>query len=141
MNQIKKLFSVNAAPVSTDVALLLVRVGFGVLMLTHGIPKLGMLFSGEPIQFLPLFGLSTGVSLALATAAEFGGSILLILGLGTRLAAIPMAFTMFIAAFVAHANDPLAVKELALLYLVAFVALLFAGSGRYSLDKLIEAKL
>lgn len=138
MKLIKQLLKVNEAPVSTDVSLLLMRVGFGALMLTHGIPKLGMLFSGEPIQFLPLFGLSAGVSLALATAAEFGGSILLILGLGTRLAAIPMAFTMFIAVFVAHANDPLAVKELALLYLVAFVALLLAGSGRYSLDRFIK---
>jgi putative oxidoreductase len=138
MKILKQLLKVNEAPVSTDVALLLMRVGFGALMLTHGIPKLGMLFSGEPIQFLPLFGLSAGVSLALATAAEFGGSILLILGLGTRLAAIPMAFTMFIAVFVVHINDPLAVKELALLYLVAFVALLFAGSGRFSFDRFIK---
>jgi len=138
MEQIKQLFRVNNAPVSTDIALLLIRVGFGVLMLTHGVPKLGMLFSGEPVQFLPLFGLSAKTSLALAATAELGGSILLILGLGTRLAAIPLIFTMLVAVFVAHASDPLSVKEPAIHYLLVYFALLFTGSGRYSIDKLLK---
>ncbi|MDA3881124.1 MAG: DoxX family protein [Prolixibacteraceae bacterium] len=138
MKQIKQLLSVNNAPVSTDFALLLIRVGFGVLMLTHGIPKFGMLFSGEPVQFLPLFGLSATASMALAATAEVGGSLLLILGLGTRIAVIPLIFTMLVAVFVAHASDPLAVKEPAIHFLIAYFALLFAGSGRYSVDKLLK---
>ena len=138
MKQIKQLFSVNNATVSTDVALLLLRVGFGVLMLTHGIPKFQMLFSGEPVQFLPLFGLSATASMALAATAEVGGSLLLIFGLGTRLAVIPLIFTMLVAVFVAHASDPLAVKEPAIHFLIVYFALLFAGSGRYSIDKLLK---
>lgn len=140
MNRIKQLFCVNQAPLSTDIALLIIRLAFGGMMLTHGIPKLGMLLSGEPVQFLPLFGLSAGLSLTLAAAAEAGGAILLIAGFGTRLAAIPMAFTMLIAAFVVHANDPLATKELAILYLVAFTSLIFAGSGRFSIDRFINQR-
>ncbi|MCF8361769.1 MAG: DoxX family protein [Prolixibacteraceae bacterium] len=138
MKQIKQLFSVNNATVSTDVALLLLRVGFGVLMLTHGIPKFQMLFSGEPVQFLPLFGLSATASMALAATAEVGGSLLLIFGLGTRLAVIPLIFTMLVAIFVAHASDPLSVKEPAIHYLLVYFALLIAGSGRYSVDKLLS---
>lgn len=138
MRQIKQLFSVYNATVSTDVALLLIRVGFGVLMLTHGIPKFQMLFSGEAVQFLPLFGLSATASMALAATAEVGGSILLIIGLGTRLAVIPLIFTMLVAVFVAHASDPLAVKEPAIHFLIVYFALLFAGSGRYSVDKRLK---
>ncbi|HNZ72819.1 MAG TPA: DoxX family protein [Prolixibacteraceae bacterium] len=140
MNRIKQLFRVNQAPLSTDIALLLIRLFFGGMMLTHGIPKLEMLFSSATVQFIPLFGFSAGFSLALAAAAEAGGAILLIAGLGTRLAAIPMAATMLIAAFVVHANDPLATKELAILYLVAFTALIFAGSGRFSIDRFISQR-
>jgi putative oxidoreductase len=106
--------------------------------LTHGIPKFGMLFSGEPVQFLPLFGLSATASMALAATAEVGGSLLLIFGLGTRLAVIPLIFTMLVAVFVAHASDPLAVKEPAIHFLLVYFALLFAGSGRYSVDKLLK---
>ncbi|MBN1768661.1 MAG: DoxX family protein [Prolixibacteraceae bacterium] len=138
MRQIKQLLKVNNATVSTDVALLLIRVGFGVLMLTHGIPKFQMLFSGEPVQFLPLFGLSATASMALAATAEVGGSILLIIGLGTRLAVIPLIFTMLVAVFVAHASDPLAVKEPAIHFLIVYFALLFTGSGRYSVDKRLK---
>jgi putative oxidoreductase len=138
MKQIKQIFRINSAPVATDVALLLIRLGFGVLMLTHGIPKFEMLFSGEPVQFLPLFGLSATASMALAATAEVGGSLLLIFGLGTRLAVIPLIFTMLVAVFVAHASDPLAVKEPAIHFLIVYFALLFAGSGRYSVDKLID---
>ncbi|HUM88923.1 MAG TPA: DoxX family protein [Prolixibacteraceae bacterium] len=137
MNRIKQLFRVNQAPFSTDIALLLIRLIFGGMMLTHGIPKVEMLFSSATVQFIPLFGLSAGFSLALAATAEAGGAVLLIAGLGTRLAAIPMAFTMLIAAFVIHANDPLATKELAILYLTVFTALIFAGSGRFSIDRFI----
>lgn len=138
MKQIKQIFRINSAPVATDVALLLIRLGFGVLMLTHGIPKFEMLFSGEPVQFLPLFGLSATASMALAATAEVGGSLLLIFGLGTRLAVIPLIFTMLVAVFVAHASDPLAVKEPAIHFLIVYFALLFAGSGRYSVDKFIH---
>lgn len=140
MKQIKQLFRVNSAPISTDVALLSIRVGFGVLMLTHGIPKLIMLFSGEPVQFFPFFGLGATTSLALAATAEVGGSLLLIIGLGTRFAVIPLIFTMLVAIFVAHATDPLAVKEPALHFLLVYFALLFAGSGRYSLDSILKFK-
>jgi putative oxidoreductase len=39
-----------------------------------------------------------------------------------------------VAAFVQHGQDPFARKELALVYAVPLLALLFTGPGRYSLD-------
>ncbi len=70
----------------------------------------------------------------MAIGAEVGCSLLLIVGLASRLAAIPLAFTMLVALFVVHANDPWKVKELAATYLLVYVALMLAGPGRFSLD-------
>jgi putative oxidoreductase len=56
------------------------------------------------------------------------------------LATIPLIITMSVAAFVAHGADPFGKKELALLYLVIYLFLLFAGSGKFSIDYLISRK-
>ena len=74
------------------------------------------------------------MSLIMAIGAEVGCSILLILGLGTRLAVIPLAFTMLVALFVVHAEDPWKVKELAAIYLLVYASLLLTGPGQFSLD-------
>ena len=52
----KKLLSISNTSITTGIALLFARVGIAVLMLTHGIPKLMMLFSGAPVQFPPVLG-------------------------------------------------------------------------------------
>ena len=49
---------------------------------------------------------------ALATAAELGGAVLLLLGLGVRLIAVPLMVTMLVAAFAVHwPNGWLAIAE------------------------------
>ncbi len=130
-------YSTNLNLKNTDIALLFLRIGIGGLMLTHGIPKLMMLFGGEPITFGDPIGLGAEASLTLAVFAEFICSILIIIGLGTRLAAIPLALTMAVAFFIVHAADPFQRKELALLYLIVFLFLFLTGSGKYSLDHYI----
>ncbi len=67
-------------------------------------------------------------------------SILILIGFGTRLAAIPLIITMAVAAFLIHSADPFGKQEMAILYLVVYVVLLIAGSGRYSLDSLLAHK-
>jgi putative oxidoreductase len=133
----KKLFNVEQNSNAADIGLLVARVGIAALMLTHGLPKLNMLLAGGEIQFASVMGLSAATSLALAVFAEVGCSILIGLGLATRLAAIPAIITMAVAAFAIHAADPFAKKELAILYMLVYVVLLIAGSGKYSLDRVI----
>ena len=106
-------------------------------MLTHGLPKLMMLFGEGPIQFPGVMGMGPELSLALAVFAEVLCSILIIVGLGTRLASIPLIVTMVIAVFYIHAADPFAVQEMGLHYLLAYVVLLLLGSGKFSLDALL----
>jgi putative oxidoreductase len=51
------------------------------------------------------------------------------------LASIPVIITMGVAAFIVHASDPVAIKEKALLYLFAFLAIALLGAGKHSVDK------
>lgn len=125
--------------VGLNFATLILRVSAGGFMLTHGWPKLQNLISGE-LAFPDPLGISSGVSLILAVFAEFLCALLVVLGLRTRLAVVPLIVTMVIAAFVVHGADPFGKKEMSLLYLSSYVALLLTGSGRFSFDYLLGRK-
>ena len=122
------------------VFLLIFRICAGAFMLTHGIPKLMKLLSGNEIQFADPFGFGAGPSLFLVVFAEFFCSILIMLGLATRLAVIPLMITMLTATFYAHADDPFATKEKPLLFLLIFAALFVFGSGHFSIDRMVGKK-
>ena len=125
----------------TSLGLLVLRLGTGLTMaLMHGLPKVGRLFGAAPIKFADPFGLGAPVSLALASFSEFVCGVLIALGLYTRAATLPLAFTMLVAMFHAHAGDPWGKREPAFMFLVPAIALFFAGPGRYSLDALLRAR-
>lgn len=132
-----KIFNVDYKASTVSTGLLILRVGIAVLMLVHGFPKLQMLFSGD-IQFLGIMGMSPTLSLILAVFSEVLCSILLLIGLGTRLATIPLIITMLIAVFLVHLNDPFASQELGLLYLLAYVSIFLLGAGNYSFDAVLQ---
>ncbi|HPE77948.1 MAG TPA: DoxX family protein [Draconibacterium sp.] len=136
----KNLLSTNINLKSLDLILLLVRITVAAFMLTHGYPKLMKLLAGGEIMFADPFGLGMTFSLVLAVFAEFFCSILVGFGLGTRLATIPLIVTMSVAAFIAHGPDPFGKKELALMYLIIYIFLLFTGSGKFSIDYFISRK-
>jgi len=118
---------------SASFALLLLRVSICAMMLVHGMKKLSN-FSSISQNFDPI-GLGGTFSLSLVIFAEVFCSVGLILGLFTRLAAIPLVVAMCVAVFITHAGDAFAAKELALLYLTFFTAILITGPGKYSVDK------
>lgn len=136
----KKILSVNNTATTTDLALLIARVGIAALMLTHGIPKLLMLLSGGPVQFPSVMGMSAELSLSLAVFAEVFCSLFILTGFATRLATIPVIVTMLVAVLLIHSADPVSVKEPALHYLLVNAVLLFAGSGKYSIDYLLQSR-
>lgn len=119
---------------SNHIAVFLLRVVSSMFMLTHGFPKLMKLLDGN-MSFGDPLGLGPGVSLFLSAFAEGICSLFILLGWKTRLAAIPLIINMAVAVFFAHAGDPFAKKELALLYLLIFVVLFIVGAGKYSLDR------
>src|SRR5690554_1852551 len=132
-----RLLTTEVKQTQLDVALLALRIGIAAMMLVHGLPKLQMLLSGDVSQFPSVLGLGSGLSLTLATMAEVLCSILILVGLGTRLASIPLLITMLVAVLIVHAADPFAAQELGLLYLMGYVVLLLLGGGRFSLDALL----
>ncbi len=117
-----------------DLGKLLLRLGFGGLMIPHGVSKLQNLISGNP-QFANPFGIGEVPTLILAILAELICPVLIILGIKTRLSTIPVIITMAVAAFIIHGGDPWGKKEMALLYLVGYSGIGLIGSGRYAVNK------
>jgi putative oxidoreductase len=136
----KKIFNTDLPHTNGHVALLIFRVLVAIFMLTHGIPKLQKLLSGDEIQFANPYGLGVTTSFVLVIFAEFFCSVLVIPGLATRLAVIPLMITMATAVIFAHADDPFGVKEKPLLFLLCFGLLAVFGSGRYSVDRALERR-
>ncbi len=113
-------------------AMLILRLSLGATMLlAHGLPKL----NGFPnAEFPDPLGVGAVFSLALTIFAEVICSLLLMLGLWTRLALIPLMATMFVAFFLVHSDDPFRNKELALLYLFGYTTLFAGGPGSFAVD-------
>jgi putative oxidoreductase len=120
-------------PLSIDIALLIIRVASGLILITHGWPKL-INFADRMHSFSDPFHIGSPASLALAVFAEFICSILLVIGYFSRFATIPLIITMATIILMVHWNDPFGKKELPLLYLASFLTIFFAGPGKYSLD-------
>ena len=120
--------------------LLALRILFGVLLLSHGVQK-WMNFSAMSGSFPDRVGVGSTLSLGLAIFGEVFCSVGFIFGAFYRLALIPMIFTMGMAFFVIHANDPFAIKELAFIYLVVFILMYITGPGKFSIDHIISSAL
>lgn len=116
----------------SSLGLVFLRLGAGGLMLIHGWSKLTG-FQESWGSFPNPIGLGTYLSQILATFAEFFCSLAVILGIKTRLAAIPPLVTMAVAAFVVLRSAGIGKMELPLLYGACFAALVCLGGGRYSL--------
>jgi putative oxidoreductase len=142
---------------TNSIGLLILRLGIGGYLLTHGWGKLQMMLAGDFDKFGDPIGLGSGPSLVLVVTAEFFCALAVMLGLATRLAAVPIVVSMAVASFVAHGGDPWtmgqgaalfmagesktwASKEPALLFLIPFLALVFTGAGRFSIDGLVRPR-
>lgn len=126
---------------ATDIGLLVLRVGAGLAMaFAHGLGKIppseGFVANTAGLGFP-----APELFAWLAALSEFGGGLLIALGLFTRLGAAGLLFTMGVAFFLAHGGDPFGDRELSFVYGVASLALLAAGPGRFSLDALISRRL
>lgn len=123
-----------------DTLILIIRLFVGFSMLTHGFPKLQKLIANDQIEFMNFLGLGSALTLVIVVFAEFFCSVLIILGLLSRFAVVPLMVTMLIAFFVVHSADAYADKELSLVYFFLYVSLLILGSGKFSLDYLLARK-
>jgi putative oxidoreductase len=128
-----KLLSTKYSAGAFNAAMLLLRLGTGILIMSHGYDKL-IHFSTYQQKFMNFLGMGSTMSLALAVFAEFFYGLFIILGLFTRLASIPLIATMCVALFKVHNADFFGDGEAASLYLVGFLVLLIVGPGKISVD-------
>ncbi|WP_345735261.1 DoxX family protein [Prosthecobacter algae] len=131
------LLRLSFVPQSVDLGLLILRVSMGLSMLIlHGWDKFQN-FSAKAPGFMRLFDIvPSNISLGMAIFAEVVCSVLLIVGFFTRFAALNLAITMAVAFFIQHKgvlSGP-GSGELALVYLIGFATLVFAGGGKYAAD-------
>ena len=133
----RKLFSTRYSENAFAFAMLVLRVVSGGLMLVnHGYDKL-MHFSQRAHRFSDPFNIGSTTSFSLVIFAEVFCAAFIILGLFTRLASIPLIIAMSVAVYFAHNGSFSGKGELPTLFLACFIAILFVGPGKVSIDRLI----
>ena len=122
-----------------SIGVAVLRIVTGIIFFAHGWQKMFDMGLAGVGGFFGSIGIPLPeVSAALVIALELVGGLLLILGLGTRWVAIPLAITMLVALFTVHlANGFFASNggyEFVLTLFGTTVALALTGSGAYALD-------
>jgi putative oxidoreductase len=124
--------------------LLLLRLNMGILFASSGWGKIHDLASVTSF-FTDLHIPFPAFNAVLVATTELVGGLLVLLGLGTRLAAIPLTFTMVIAILTAKLADIGGVVDLAttdeLTYGLVLLALVVFGPGKLAVDHLIDKRL
>ncbi|MCL2097621.1 MAG: DoxX family protein [Bacteroidales bacterium] len=136
----KFLFPKNTHNTPISIILLILRIAFAGMLLTHGWFKLTH-FEATVNSFSAM-GMGGSIAAGLAVFAEFFCALGIIVGLLYRLALIPVIITMSVAFFAVKGGRLIGADngELAFLYLIVFVVLLLAGSGKYALDNFFTKK-
>jgi putative oxidoreductase len=148
MAGMRDILLVRFVPERTEAGLALLRVWTGVtLFLRHGLEKQPAHWAQFLAHFPDPIGIGSHPSFFIAFLSDFVCSILLIIGLGTRWAALYCLCNIFVAwAFVHHfaffgKGPAFDHGELMFLYLGALLTLVIAGPGAPSLDRILARKI
>ena len=146
----KKLLFNGSNTLNLDFGLLIIRIIVGLLMAFYGFEKMihfnEMAASEFWMKNVSFFGLSSKIALGLTVFAELICSILLIIGLFSR---ISLFFLMFCMAYIFLVVFPLSILDKgengyqfndAFVYFVIYFGLFFTGVGKYSLDSVLLDK-
>ena len=137
-----KILHFNFLPRSADLGLLVLRVWFGLAMLTlHGWGKVTG-FGDRAAKFSDPFGIGGPATLSLVIFAEVICAVLLVAGAFTRFAALVLGITMSFAFWMAHGHRLTGQGngELPFLFLAVLVVLFVSGAGKFSVDARLGAR-
>ncbi|WP_437918309.1 DoxX family protein [Sphingobacterium sp. LRF_L2] len=135
----KFFFTVPKGSLALSLTAFILRFVFGLLMIPHhGYAKL-VEFNERKGQFMDFLGLGGTFSLSLTIFAEFFCSILLVIGLFTRLATIPLLITILVI-FSIHNWEIFGKHELVTAFLGGYLGILLLGPGKFSIDYLLFKK-
>jgi putative oxidoreductase len=116
----------------------ILRVAVGLPYIVHGGQKLFIHKMAKVTMMMKANGLPwPRVCAILVSTVEFFGGIALVLGFYTRLAAMPLSFTMVVALVAVKLKGGYFLPEgyeYVLLLLAASIALIFTGSGAFAIN-------
>jgi putative oxidoreductase len=132
-----KKFFIGYRPLSADLGALLLRLLFGGLFIWYGWQKIEGYdkYIGMMQDYI---GIGGRLSYNLVIFAEFFCGILITLGIVTRLAVLPVIFSMIIVIFCALKAQSFQEKQLPFVFLIMGVIIFIMGSGRFSADRLFQ---
>ncbi|MVT12022.1 DoxX family protein [Chitinophaga tropicalis] len=134
MELLKYLFYTDAGSDVNNLALLIYRVLLALeLFRVHGLKKFRV-ENGQKEHVPNPLHLPEKLNAFVATFSDTVVPFLVMLGLGTRLAILPVIGVTAIGYFVVHRKDSLEVRDVPYMYTLSFLFLLVIGAGTYSLD-------
>lgn len=129
----------GASPLSTDAALLVLRLTLGIVFAAHGAQKVLGAFGGPglagTVQGMAMAGIPAPLAY-LAAFTEFFGGLAVLIGLLARLASAGLAVTMLVAIFKVHLSGGFFAPkgfEYPFVLLGIALALIAAGPGRFAI--------
>lgn len=135
----KKIISGFIGPISSgwllSSGLLFLRITLSLeLIIVHGLKKLGIGVMEEEKIPNP-FHLYERFNNDMALLANLVFPVLVLFGLFTRLATLPILVVTLTGYFIVHWKDSLLISDVPFMYSIAFISILIMGPGKYSLDK------
>jgi putative oxidoreductase len=125
----------NKMTLRADIVALFLRVAGGLLLcLGHGTMKYDALMGRAAQPFPDPLGIGSQLSVVMSMGAECVCSLIVAVGLLTRLSTLPIIFTMCTVAAIVHQGAPWLKREPSVLFLVLYTAIFILGPGRYSID-------
>lgn len=129
----RRLLSTGYSVWAFNLAMLILRVGLGLMMIPHGYKKL-VSFGSLHHKFMNFLGMGSTVSLSLTVFAEFFCAMFVMIGLFTRFTVLPLVIAMSVVVFKAHNADIFGDAEKGGIYLAGFLVILLLGPGKISVD-------
>lgn len=144
MKQFKKFLTTR----HSDMGLLVLRLGLGIVILAHGLQKTFGWFDGPGFPGAMNFLVGLGIPAALAilvVIVESIGSLSLIFGFLTRFCAASIGIVMLGAVLIVHAPNGFFMGnngyEFHILAISIAVVLAMKGGGAYSLDDVLVKRM
>lgn len=132
----RKFFGTKYSNAAFNFGMLVMRVVLGLILISHGYPKL-VNFATLRHKFMNFLSLGSTTSLVLIIFAELFCGFLLVIGMFTRLAAIPIVIGMAVVFFVASHGNLFSEGERGGMYMATALFILLCGPGRISVDGMI----
>ena len=130
----------------SDFAYPLLRVSAGVILLTHGWPKVAKFGLAGVSGAMARYGIEPSTLAAIIVMfLETAGAILIVIGLFTRPIAALLVIEFLVIIFVAHWPRGWSASaggiEYPLLWGICFLVILIRGGGKYSVDRSIGKEI